>query len=231
MVYKLFIFRHAETFDNSHGIFSGWRDSRLTQKGLSQAQKIAQQLKRYQIDYAFCSHLKRSKKTLEIVLQGHHPLVPIFIDDRLIERCYGLLQGENKRKLEKENPDWYDKIHRGYSLAPPEGESLATVDKRVTSFLEQLKEWLKQNPCNVAISCHSNSIRPFRKVFENLNIAQMCKLESPQDCATIYEIKQDEPVVKRSRGNLVKPCWVGVVLSRKVKLATDPLNLLNVYHF
>jgi bisphosphoglycerate-dependent phosphoglycerate mutase len=37
---KLFVFRHAETFDNYRGIFSGWRDSKLTSKGRTQAQKI-----------------------------------------------------------------------------------------------------------------------------------------------------------------------------------------------
>ncbi|MCW4011102.1 MAG: histidine phosphatase family protein [Candidatus Bathyarchaeota archaeon] len=229
MVCKLFIFRHAETFDNSRDLFSGWRDSGLTPKGLFQAQKIAQQLKPHQIDYAFTSHLKRARRTLEIVLQGR-PGVPVFIDDRLIERCYGLLQGKDKRKLENENPDWYAQIHRGYSLAPPEGESLAMVDRRVTSFLEQLREWLKQKPGNVAISCHNNSIRPFRRVFENLSIAQMCKLESPQDCATIYEIHQNESSVDLSKGNPAELGWEGVVLSRRVKLATDPLNLLRVYY-
>jgi 2,3-bisphosphoglycerate-dependent phosphoglycerate mutase len=227
MIFKLFVFRHAETFDNSRGLFSGWRDSGLTLKGLLQAQGIAEQLKRQQIDYAFASHLRRARKTLEIVLQDH-PQVPVFTDDRLIERCYGLLQGKDKRKVEDENPDWYAQIHRGYGLAPPEGESLEVVEKRVISFLEQLREWLKQNPGNVAISCHNNSIRSFRRVFENLSIAQMCKLESPQDCAIIYEIQQGDSGVESPRGRVTKLNWKGVVISRKVKLATDALNLLKI---
>jgi broad specificity phosphatase PhoE len=107
---KLFIFRHAETTDNSRGIFSGWSDPGLTLKRLSQAQGIAEQLKRYQIDYAFTPHLKRARKTLEIVLQGH-PSTSVFIDDRLIERCYGLLQGKDKRKMEHKNPDYCAQIH------------------------------------------------------------------------------------------------------------------------
>jgi broad specificity phosphatase PhoE len=118
MICKLFVFRHAETFDNSHGTFSGWRDSELTLKGLSQAQETSEQLKPYQIDYAFTSHLKRARKTLEIVLQGRQS-VPVFVDDRLIERCYGLFQGKNKKKMEPENPDYYAQIHRGYGFVPP----------------------------------------------------------------------------------------------------------------
>ncbi len=229
MISELFVFRHAETFDNSRGIFSGWHDSELTLKGLSQAQEIAEQLNRYRIDYAFTSYLKRARKTLKIVLQGR-PSVPVFTDDRLIERCYGLLQGKDKRKMENENPNWYAQIHRGYGLAPPEGESLEMVEKRVISFLKQLRECFKQNPGNVAISCHNNSIRPFRRVFENLSIAQMCKLESPQDCAIIYEIQQGGSGVESPKGRSTKLNWKGIVLSGKVKLVTDALNLLSIYY-
>jgi broad specificity phosphatase PhoE len=86
----LFVFRHAETTDNRQEIFSGWRDPKLTSKGLEQAQEIAEQLGQEKINYAFTSHLRRARKTIEIVLETH-PDVPVFIDDRLIERCYGLL--------------------------------------------------------------------------------------------------------------------------------------------
>ena len=223
MICKLFVFRHAETFDNSHGVFSGWRDSELTLKGLSQAQEIAEQLKRYRIDYAFTSHLRRARKTLEIVLQAH-PSVPIFIDDRLVERCYGLLQGKYKRKVAHENPDWYARIHRDYDFAPPEGESLSMVEKRVLSFLEQLRDWLGQTPGNVAISCHGNSIRPIRRVFEHLNLAQMLQLESPQDAIVCDFHKRKS--IESPRGRATKPEWKGIVISRKVRLATDPLNPL-----
>ncbi len=229
MICKLFIFRHAETFDNSNGVFSGWRDSELTLKGLLQAQEIAEQLTQHRIDYAFTSHLKRARKTLEIILQSRSS-VPVFVDDRLIERCYGLLQGKNKKKMEHENPSWYAQIHRGYGLAPPEGESLEMVEKRVTSFLEQLREWLKQNPGNVAISCHNNSIRPLRRIFENLSIAQMCKLESPQDHAITYKVQQGDSGVESPRGRVTKLNWKGIVISRKVKLATNALNLLKIYY-
>lgn len=227
---KLFIFRHAETTDNSRGIFSGWRDPDLTLKGLSQAQEIAEQLKRYQIDYAFTSHLKRARKTLEIVLQGRQ-YVPVFIDDRLIERCYGLLQGKDKRKMEHENPDYYAQIHRGYDFAPPEGESLKMIERRVISFLEQLKDWLKQNPGNVTISCHNNSIRPFRKTFENLSIAQMCKLETPQDRALVCDLDLGNLSLICPKQKVFKTYWKGVLISKRIKLATDSQNPLKKYYY
>jgi 2,3-bisphosphoglycerate-dependent phosphoglycerate mutase len=229
MIYKLLVFRHAETFDNRRGIFSGWRDSELTLKGLAQAQKIAEQLKQYQIDYAFTSHLKRARKTLELILEAHPPL-PVYMDDRLIERCYGLLQGKSKRKAARENSEWYAQIHRGYKLGPPKGESLKMVEKRVLSFLKQLKDWLGQTPGNVAISCHGNSIRPIRKVFENLSLEQMLQLENPQDRALVYELRLRNLRSDSRRGRLSVQNWKGVLVSRQVKLAIDPLNPLKKYY-
>ena len=226
---KLFVFRHAETFDNRRGIFSGWRDSELTSKGLAQAQKIAEQLKRYRIDYAFTSRLRRAQKSLEIVLEAHPP-VPVYRDDRLIERCYGLLQGRSKRRVAREDPKWFAQIHRGYELAPPKGESLRMVEKRVLSFLEQLKDWLGQTPGNAAISCHGNSIRPIRRVFENLSLEQMLQLENPQNRAMIYDLQLRNLRSERLRGRLSIQNWKGVLVSRQVKLATAPLNPLKKYY-
>ena len=187
MILNLFVFRHAETTDNSNNIFSGWRNPDLTPKGLLQAQEVAQQLEKEKINCAFTSHLVRAKKTLEIVLKPH-PKVPIFIDDRLIERCYGTLQGKSKTKIAAERPEWFAKVHRGYDFPPPEGESLKMVENRTIPFIKQLKSWLRQNPGNVAISCHGNSMRPIRRIFEHLELKQMLRLENPQDKAMEYAL-------------------------------------------
>ncbi len=196
-------------------------------KGLAQAQKLAEQLKLYRIDFAFTSHLKRARRTLEIALEPH-PSVPVFVDDRLIERCYGLLQGKSKRKVVRENPEWHAQIHRGYELPPPRGESLRMVEKRVLSFLSQLFGWVGQTPGNVAVSCHGNSIRPIRRVFENLSLEQMLQLENPQDSALFYELRLRNSRSDSRRGRVSIQNWKGVLVPRKVKLATDLLNPLKI---
>jgi 2,3-bisphosphoglycerate-dependent phosphoglycerate mutase len=229
MICKLFVFRHAETTDNSRGIFSGWRDPQLTLKGLSQAQEIAEQLKRDKIDYAFTSHLKRAQKTLEIVLEAH-PHVPVFTDDRIIERCYGLLQGKSKRKVAEERPEWFAKIHRGFDFPPPEGESLKMVENRTLTFLVQLEEWLRQNRGNVAISCHGNSLRPIRRIFEHLSLQQMLQIENPQDRAMAYALHVHSISIEDSMKGAFKPDWQGILVPRRVKLATDQRNPLKKYY-
>ncbi|MCW4019211.1 MAG: histidine phosphatase family protein [Candidatus Bathyarchaeota archaeon] len=225
----MFVFRHAETTDNSNEVFSGWRDPDLTSKGVSQAQEVAEQLKKEKIDGAFTSHLKRARRTLEIVLENH-PNVPVFVDDRLIERCYGVLQGTSKATLAAEKPEWFAKIHRGYDFSPPEGESLEMVEKRTLPFVSQLKDWLTQHPSNVAISCHNNSMRPIRWVFENLSLTQMLHLENPQDHAMEYKLQVHPLKADEEKEQTFKPSWQNITVPLSVKLASDPKNPLKKYY-
>ena len=225
----LFVFRHAETYDNNRDLFSGWRDSKLTPKGLIQAEEIAKQLKQCNIDYAFTSHLKRAKQTLKIVLKEHHAR-HIFVDDRIIERCYGLLQGKKKSQIKTENPALFEQWHRGYNLPPPKGESLRMVETRTLVFLNDLKQWLKQHSGNVAISCHSNSIRCLRRFFENLSITQMCKLENPQNQAFIYNFDLGNLKLPFQNQESSEAKWKGLLVPKNVKLATDNRNPLKKYY-
>ena len=229
MLTKLFVFRHAETTDNKRHIFSGWRNPKLTSKGLEQAQEISDQLKKEKIDYAFTSHLTRAKDTLKIVLENHSDVL-VFVDDRLIERCYGLLQGKIKTKIAEEKPEWFAKVHRGYDFPPPEGESLKMVEKRTISFLKQLGDWLTQNNGNVAISCHGNSLRPIRRIFENLSLKQMLQLENPQDRAMSYALHIHSIKIECTKECPKLPKWNGILVPNQVKLATDQRNPLKKYY-
>jgi 2,3-bisphosphoglycerate-dependent phosphoglycerate mutase len=229
MICNLFVFRHAETTDNSNHIFSGWRDSDLTSKGLLQAQEVAQQLEQERIDYAFTSHLLRARKTLEIVLEPHLN-VSVFVDDRLIERCYGTLQGKSKIEIAAERPEWFAKVHRGYDFPPPEGESLKMVENRTLAFVAQLEGWLRQNPGNVAISCHGNSMRPIRRVFEHLSLKQMLHLENPQNQAMEYALHIHRINVDDVEEHRLETDWRSIIVPSSVKLATDPRNPLKKYY-
>ncbi len=229
MICKLFVFRHAETTDNARNLFSGWRDPELTSKGFLQAEEVAQQLSQETINYAFTSHLKRARKTLEIVL-GKHPSVPVFVDDRLIERCYGGLQGKSKQRLSAEKPEWFAQVHRGYDFPPPDGESLKMVENRTLPFVVQLEQWLKRSPGNIAISCHGNSLRPIRRIFEHLSLEEMLRIENPQDHAISYALRIHSIQLKNYQETESVSHWSGIVVPPDVKLATDLRNPLKRYY-
>lgn len=186
----IYLFRHGRTFFNEKKIFTGWKDSKLTKNGILEAKKVGKKLKNKEINVAFCTRLSRSKDTLKEVLKLHKECFLVIEDDRMIERSYGKLEGiSHKEFIRKNGIDLFNKYHRSYNTAPPKGESVKMVEKRVLSFLKDLIIFIKKNKVNVAISAHGNSMRPFRRYFEKLSIEKMMKLENPWDDYFEYEIK------------------------------------------
>ncbi len=212
--YKVYLFRHGKTNYNEEGRFTGWQDSKLIKEGVENAKKIADILKNVDFKFAFHTSLSRSIDTLSYVLKGHGECEFSVLDDRMIERSYGIVEGmrheEFKRwigekivelsgveygDLEQRNfaIDFfggveYDLIHRGYYAKVPGGESFFDVEKRVGEFIVWLKKFVKKNKCNVVISAHGNSIRLFRKIMEGASVEKMKKWNIPYDKVFVYSI-------------------------------------------
>lgn len=188
----LYVFRHGQTVDNANFIFSGWRDSDLTDKGIEQAKILAEKLKNKNIKMLIASDQIRSIKTMQIgvSLNTQAKDLEIIKDPRIKERKYGDLQGESKLLMQLENPSLLHEYRRSYSMVPPNGESLEMVVKRVNDFIHETMPLMKATGINVAVSCHGNSIRGFRKYFEGLTEEETALVETPlaQDYAA-YSIK------------------------------------------
>src|SRR3989344_1601911 len=173
-VHYIYIFRHGQTYYNRDGIFTGWKDIKLTPLGIKQARKIGKKLKNKQINLAFQTKLSRSKDTLKKVLKYHLECKKIITDNRVIKT-----NGKEE----------YNKIHRNFYAKPLQGESFSDVEKRVKPFIKDLIKMIKKQKVNVAISAHGNSIRLFRKIMENLSIEKTKKLIIPYDDYYVYKIK------------------------------------------
>jgi 2,3-bisphosphoglycerate-dependent phosphoglycerate mutase len=188
----MYVFRHGETEDNADFTFSGWRDSPLTEKGKEQALVLAPRLADKKIDMLVSSPQIRAIDTMKLAISQnkHAKILEIIKEDRIKERCYGDLEGQSKLLLQLENPELLLKYRRSFEEAPPNGESLKTVCERVAEFCKDIAPLMKQNKINIAVSCHGNSIRGFRKYFENLSNEEVCEIETPlgQDYAA-YTIK------------------------------------------
>lgn len=218
-VFHIYLFRHGQTTYNEKKIFTGWKDAKLTKNGVNSAKIIGKKLKDKKIQAAFHTRLSRSKDTLKEVLKYHPECQIIIEDDRMIERSYGNLQGIGHKKfIEKEGTDYYKTllhwhkidnlngkerqefikkigeaelkiIRRSYEVAPPRGESIKMVEKRVNRFVKDLLVFIKKNKVNVAISAHGNSMRPFRRYFEKASINEMMDWEMPYDNYFVYDIR------------------------------------------
>ena len=190
MKLHIYLFRHGETEFNRSKRFTGTVNSRLTSKGIEQANLIAEKLKEKTFQIAFKTSLSRSSNSLKIVLKYHLECKKVIIDDRMIERSYGNLERKyHKTIIKKYGEKQFDLWHRSYDVPPPGGESIKMVEKRVLSFVKDLLTLMKREKVNVAISAHSNSMRPFRRYFENLTINEMVALENPYDKYFDYTIE------------------------------------------
>ena len=169
--YMIYLFRHGKTTFNRDKRFTGQMESKLTDEGRRHAKKIAKELKNKKFEVAIHTRLSRSKDTLRPVLKFHPECKIILEDDRMIERSYGELQGTTHEqfidKVGKQSYDLrvhgdaienldpklrgkvedflgkaeYKAIHRGYKVAAPGGESFKDVEKRVKSFIKDLKKF------------------------------------------------------------------------------------------
>lgn len=178
----MYIFRHGESEDNKNFIFSGWRSAQLTENGMVQALKIAPLIRTKKIDMLISSPQDRALHTMMIAVSLHPTarMLKIETDPRIKERCYGTFQGKSKLEQYLEDPKLTNTIRRDYNYIPPEGESVAQVVVRVKTFCDEIIPLMKAHNLNVAISCHGNSIRGFRKYFEpQLTEEEIAHLETP----------------------------------------------------
>ncbi len=190
MKFHIYLFRHGQTYFNKSKRFTGRVNSRLTITGIAQSNFIAEQLKPKKFQVAFMTSLSRSSQSLRLVLKYHPECKRVIVDNRLIERSYGNLERKyHKTIIKKYGKRKFDLWHRSYNIPPPGGESIKTVEERVLSFIDDLLVIIKNEKVNVAISAHSNSMRPFRRCFENLTIKEMMSLENPYERYFDYVVK------------------------------------------
>ncbi|MFH0906382.1 MAG: 2,3-bisphosphoglycerate-dependent phosphoglycerate mutase [archaeon] len=224
MVLKIVFVRHGESKLNSENRFCGWIDSSLSRLGEAQARTAAKNIlsKKLKFDIAYSSVLKRSIDTSNIVLRKLNFKIPIVLDWRLNERCYGKLEGLNKKEASKIFGEKQVKLwRRGYSNRPPaftkndklylemikkynylkkqeipKSESLKDTLERVLPFLKSdIIPQLKENK-NIIIFGHGNSLRAIIKYFGKISSSKINKLELPVGVPIVCELDSNLKIKK-----------------------------------
>lgn len=196
----LILLRHGESIWNKENRFTGWTDVDLSEKGVEEALRAGELLKKagYRIDLIYTSVLLRAIRTTEIVMEvmGLHG-VPIFKDQALNERHYGDLQGLNKAETAKRFGD--EQVHiwrRSYDVAPPNGESLKDTKARVSPYFHaEILPKVKEGK-NILVSAHGNSLRALIMELDRLSPDEIVKVEIPTGEPLVYEM-QGEKVLKK----------------------------------
>ena len=122
---RLLLVRHGETVDNVNQIMQGQTQGELTQKGVLQAEELAQQMRDEQIDVFVSSDLKRSIDTCRIIAQSHG--LAVVQTPLLRERDWGGFTGRFIPDLKDET--WPDDI-----------ESITDLRTRAKAFLDFIRK-------------------------------------------------------------------------------------------
>ena len=100
---NIYVLRHGQTKFNVEGKFQGRIDTKLSKKGLEQANYIKEKLKDIKFDTVISSPLSRARQTANIVANMN-----ILVDDRIIERSFGNLEGKYVVKDFESKPKIYN---------------------------------------------------------------------------------------------------------------------------
>lgn len=195
---KLILVRHGESEWNAKGLWTGWTDIGLTEKGRQQSRFAGEKLKGFSIDLAFTSVLIRAKQTLDEIKSVLGIDVPTFEDKALNERDYGIYTGKDKWEIKKQVGDeQFLKIRRSWDYQIPNGESLKQVYERtVPYYRNEILPKLKDGK-NVLISAHGNSLRALTKYLENISDVDIPNLEIEIGEIDLFEIDENGTILSK----------------------------------
>lgn len=149
----IYFVRHGQTEWNEIGRIQGHIDIELNGEGKEQARVVKEKLKDVTFDKVFSSPLKRAKATAEIICGQE-----IIIDDRLIERCNGELEGKLKNEIDV-FPDFNNPNDTRFGIEP-----LNAFKKRINSFLDEVVKKYKGK--NILVVTHAGVCLYVRCYFE-----------------------------------------------------------------
>ena len=147
----LIVCRHGESLWNKEDRLTGWTDIELSENGIVQSIQLGELLKPYRFDYIISSDLQRATQTIGYALKTS-AYIPTSI---LRERDFGDLTGLTKNEIREK----YGEINYSYSHRPPNGESLEDVEKRVSTYFDQIILPLLQSSKNILLVVHGDLIR------------------------------------------------------------------------
>lgn len=154
----IYVARHGQTEWNAENKVCGITDIALTEKGIAQADELAEQVKEKDIEIIISSPMKRAVNTSRIVSEKCH--IPMRIDDRLVEQNYGLYEGVDR------SDELFLANKRNFAYRYPNGESMMQVAVRVYTFLDEIKK--QYGGKNVLIVSHGGVCRIIKTYFSDM---------------------------------------------------------------
>jgi 2,3-bisphosphoglycerate-dependent phosphoglycerate mutase len=215
--YRLILLRHGESVWNEQGLFTGWVDVGLSERGAGEAAHAGELLAESDLlpDVLHTSVLRRAIRTAELALEtAGRDWIPVRRSWRLNERHYGALQGMSKEEVRLEHGDEQFMLwRRSYDVPPPplaeDSELAASRDSRYAALPPDA---LPQSECLkdvlvrvlpywydaivpdlragglVLLAAHGNSLRALVKHLDAIPDERIAELNLPTGVPLLYEL-------------------------------------------
>jgi len=183
---KLILIRHGETEWNKQRRIQGCRsDTRLSQKGLEQADRLAAALRKERIDAIYASPMKRASETAQIIAEACKLQVHVFNELREIDA--GELDGLFERELTGPYETAWKEFRNGNASTPlPGGESLQDVQKRTSWAVDRMLE--KHIDGTVVVVAHLLANLAMVCQALDINLGQIARFKQAPASITILEL-------------------------------------------
>ena len=214
------LLRHGESTANLANVFTGWTDVDLTPQGVAEAIRAGRLLQKhgFQFDVGYTSYLKRTIKTMDLVLEQLGQLwIPVQKSWRLNERFYGALQGENKAAAEAQygaaqvllwrrdpyaHPPAITPADPRYPGHDPRYQHLTTRELPLTENLSEtlarvLPFWTEtimralRKHQRVLVCAHGNSLRALVQYIDKLSDEQVTQLDIVTGVPMVYQLNNN----------------------------------------
>lgn len=213
---QLYITRHGKTQWNVEGRFQGAKDSPLVESGKRDAKALHDYLLHDNFDAVFTSPLGRAKETARIIFSGRKD-IKIQEDKRLEEMNFGIFEGMKTEAIFEEYNELYDNLWNHpekFTRTPMGGESFDDVQKRISSFVSDLKEMPKDSKVFIVthgmyfVCLQAYFLGLDRKDFPSINryIVRGCSLTIVEIDGDHFEIKllgDDHYLVKEEKASFL----------------------------
>jgi broad specificity phosphatase PhoE len=155
---RLLLVPHAPTAWNVENRFQGWANTPLSEVGKQQAALLARRLLREPIDICYASNLRRAWETATAIAGSRSLLV--LADPQLREMHFGVWEGLTYADICHEDAQGVAAWEANpMEVAPPGGETLAQVARRVTVSLAAIRNKHQGRGQTVLVVAHRGSLR------------------------------------------------------------------------
>ena len=176
---RLYVVRHGETVKNQFGLIQGQTEADLNENGIEEAKKLRELIDSLNIDLVISSPLRRAKDTAKLITNDKFDII---IDDRLIERNYGLSEG---KPVDSDLTVQYWDFNLNTDIN--DVEKVRDLLARVSEFIEDMR--LKYDDKNVLVVAHSAILRAIHYAINGIpEDGDLLKIEIPNLRIMEYDI-------------------------------------------